>query len=258
MSISIPSVISLLIPVVSFFSFLFVTGASGMTKEVSRVIWYISSILSISFPIYAKYYRKKHNCFGRRLEIAALCIAFWTFQMLLMYTLGTNDYINLAITIVFCVVYSKTSNNIAPMNEEQQLRSKAAVRSFFICCGAVLVYWVLILVGPALVLLLNNIGYYVTGGGWGPNSIMYKILEFFSQPISCFLAYGAAMSVSKGEHKICVLTNCIVAACMCGLLIFTSATSMLSATMAVSAVCCIVTAVMVSKEISSKSSEQVA
>ena len=117
MGLCVHSVISLIISIVSLFAFMFVVGASGTIKEVSRIIWYISSMACIIYPIFAKRYRKMHGQFGRRIEIAALFIAFWTFQFLMMYTIGTNDYINIAITVVFFIIYAKTSNNVVPKED---------------------------------------------------------------------------------------------------------------------------------------------
>lgn len=112
---------------------------------------------------------------------------------------------------------------------------------------ATLAYWAVIFLGPALILLANNIGYFVSGAGWGPDSIMFKALQFCSQPISCFLAYYAADSVSKGNLRACVLVNCIIGACICGMFVITANTMVLAASMIASAVCCIVTAVMSAK-----------
>lgn len=120
MNISILSVISLIISILSLFSFVFVLDGSGIIKEVSRAIWYVSSVLCISFPIFAKRYRKKHGFRGRRFEIAALVIAFWAFQFLLIYAFRTNDFVNLTIAIVFCVIYAKTSNNIVPIEDNHR------------------------------------------------------------------------------------------------------------------------------------------
>lgn len=91
------------------------------------------------------------------------------------------------------------------------------MKKFLTCLGATLAFWVLILLGPALVMLFNNFGYYFSGGGYGPGSFMYKVLLFFSQPIACWLAFGSASAICQGKHPVCVLTNCIVATCICAL-----------------------------------------
>ena len=78
-----------------------------------------------------------------------------------------------------------------------------------------LCFWALVFIGPVIILLWNNISYYVSGLGYGSNSLMYKILVFVSQPISCMLAAGAANAAGKGKHNICTLINCVVCACLC-------------------------------------------
>jgi hypothetical protein len=124
------------------------------------------------------------------------------------------------------------------------------MKKFLTCIGATLAFWVLMFLGPALVMLVNNIGYYVSGGGWGPNSLMYKVLQFFSQPIACALAFSAAGSICGDRHPVCVLTNCIVAACVCVLLTisgFALGNNLNAAQMIVSAVACIACAVSLVK-----------
>lgn len=129
------------------------------------------------------------------------------------------------------------------------------MRKYFVCAGAVLSYWLLIFLGPVLVLFINNIGYYVTGAGWGPNSIMYSVLRFCSQPIACFLAYAAMKTILKEEHKVLVLVNCIIAACMCTLFVFTAGSKAQMWTMVVSVAACAYSGVMASKDIREKNSE---
>lgn len=93
---------------------------------------------------------------------------------------------------------------------------------FFKCFAAVLAYWALMFLGPAIVMIFNDIGYNLTGGGWGPDSLMRKILQFFSQPISCVLACSAITSILKGTHKPLISINCVIASCMCTLFAFTA------------------------------------
>lgn len=129
------------------------------------------------------------------------------------------------------------------------------MKKFFVCVGAVLAYLLLLFLGPALVMIFNNIGYYATGGGWGPGSLMYRVLQFFSQPISCLIAYAAIKAILKGEHKVLALTNCIIASCLCVLFVFTASSNAQMWAMIVSVGACIYTAVMASKDISEKNSE---
>ena len=91
----------------------------------------------------------------------------------------------------------------------------------FIRCAVVTVcYWVAMFIGPTVVLLWNNFSYLFTGAGYGSDSFMYRVLSFFSQPISCFVAAGLAGSLFDGKHKLCTFVNCIVAACYCSAMIF--------------------------------------
>ena len=86
------------------------------------------------------------------------------------------------------------------------------------CLGVIGAYWGLILFGPALVMIVNNANARFSGAGFYEGSIGYKLLAFFSQPIACGLAHSAAKGISKDEHKVCVLVNEIIAACLMVLL----------------------------------------
>lgn len=127
--------------------------------------------------------------------------------------------------------------------------------SIILCVGATLAFWVAVFIGPVFVLLLNNLGYYVSGTGWGQNSFMYKVLTFLSQPIACVIAYSIAKAISKDKHPVCVLVNTIVCTCMCVLfaIVASSTTKMLQ--MIISAVICIVMAVVEAKEVTPKKQE---
>ena len=122
------------------------------------------------------------------------------------------------------------------------------MKRFFRCSAVTFCYWLLMFIGPAIVLLWNNFSYYFTGAGYGSESLMYRVLTFFSQPISCFLAAGLAGSIFEGKHRLCTLVNCVVGACYCSAsalmyLFFVENSAMLGA-MAVSAIACIITAYM--------------
>ena len=122
------------------------------------------------------------------------------------------------------------------------------MKRFFRCSAVTFWYWLLMFIGPAIVLLWNNFSYYFTGAGYGSESVMYRVLTFFSQPISCFLAAGLAGSLFDGRHRLCALVNCVVGACYCSAsalmyLLFVDNSAMLGA-MAVSAIACIITAYM--------------
>lgn len=126
---------------------------------------------------------------------------------------------------------------------------------FFRYFASFIAYWALMFFGPAIVMLFNNIGYYVTGGGWGPDSLMYAVLQFFSQPISCVLAYGAMTAILKENGIIFVLINCVIAACMCVLFAVTASESSQRIAMIVSVVACAYTAIMASRNIKNNQSK---
>lgn len=122
------------------------------------------------------------------------------------------------------------------------------MKRFFRCLAVTFCYWLLMFIGPAIVLLWNNFSYYFTGAGYGSESLMYRVLTFFSQPISCFLAAGLSGSIFEGKHRLCTLVNCVVGACYCSAsalmyLLFVDNSAMLGA-MAISAIACIITAYM--------------
>lgn len=106
-----------------------------------------------------------------------------------------------------------------------------------------LCFWAIVFIGPVIVMLWNNLAYYLSGLGYGPDSFMYQLLTFVSQPISCFIAAAAANAIGKYKRYICVLVNCIVCACFCTLLAtagFLEKDFMNMASMIVSVVICIV------------------
>ena len=127
------------------------------------------------------------------------------------------------------------------------------MKKFFSCILVTVIYWVLMFVGPAIVLIWNNFSYSFTGSGYGPESIMYRILLLLSQPISCFLAAGIAGNALNGEHRLCVFANCIIGTCYCTVCVFMyiffiDNINMLF-TMAISAIACIITAYTQSSEL---------
>lgn len=127
------------------------------------------------------------------------------------------------------------------------------MKKFFECTLVTFCYWLAIFIGPAVVLLWNNLSYYVSGLGYGPESLMYKVLTFLSQPVSCFLAATIAMSVGKEKHNLCVLTNCILATVFCAVLTLSYVNNadfgVKMWSMLVSAIACIATSIMTAKEV---------
>ena len=118
------------------------------------------------------------------------------------------------------------------------------MKKFWVCAGATLAFWALIFLGPAIIMLFNNIGYYFSGGGYGPESFMYKVLQFFSQPISCAIAASAAESITGGNHKACTIANCVICALMCFLFAMITSDKAQLATMILSAVVSAIMAVL--------------
>lgn len=136
----------------------------------------------------------------------------------------------------------KTSHAGNPEKQILPKRKKTNWKSVQICISATAAYWAVLFLGPAVILLLNNAGYYVSGAGWGTDSLMYKILQFLSQPLSCFFAFAAAESVAKGRFRGWLWFNCLLGGAMCVLFIFTAETDILRYAMALSALTCIASA----------------
>lgn len=126
------------------------------------------------------------------------------------------------------------------------------MKKFYECALVTVCYWLTIFLGPAIVILWNNLSYFVSGLGYGEGSIMYKVLTFFSQPAACVLAFEVSKSVGKSKHNICTLINCFLGACFCGavtmLYAFYLDDNLRLLTMAVSSVCCIFTVYVAAKE----------
>ena len=125
------------------------------------------------------------------------------------------------------------------------------MRRFTNCVIVTVCYWLLLLIGPALVRLWNDIGYSFAGAGYGSESFMYKVLIFFSQPISCFIAAAAAGNLFSGKHRLCTFVNCIVSACLCAAMslnyFFFDDNLPMFGVMICSAIVCIITSVTQAK-----------
>ena len=125
-------------------------------------------------------------------------------------------------------------------------------RKFLICTGATLAYWLVMFLGPALILLLNDVGYLLSGTGWEKESIMYNVLSFFKQPLACWLAYAVIQSICGDEQKKCVLFNCMGGAFLCAM--FTLSTDDLAQlfAMAISAIVCLCAVISQSRSMQPK------
>lgn len=139
------------------------------------------------------------------------------------------------------------------MQAPRETKKNVNIKTILNGCLVTLCYWLILFVGPAIVLLWNNFSYYVAGTGYGSESLMYKVLTFFSQPIACFAAAGVAASLFGGKHKLCTLVNCVIGACLCAILamfyVFFAYNIEMFGSMALSAIACIATAVMQAKDL---------
>ena len=90
------------------------------------------------------------------------------------------------------------------------------MKKFFECVLVTICFWLIVFIGPALVILWNNLSYYVSGLGYGEGSVMFNIIKFLSQPIS-FIIAGTAASSMFSE---CAFVNCIIGVCFCVFLAF--------------------------------------
>ena len=110
--LSIVSILSLIISVLALVLF-------GMLLDSGRTFprlaiywaWIILSVISIVFPIFAKYCRNKRYAKGKTPEKIALIIGAFDFYSVIIYAVKLNDYIALALIAVVCVIYAKSFNN---------------------------------------------------------------------------------------------------------------------------------------------------
>ena len=94
------------------------------------------------------------------------------------------------------------------------------MRKFLKCSAATFAYWLALVLGPAAIMAINDIGFRVSGVGWEEGTIMYNVLSFLKQPISCFVAYAAASSICGEESPKCVFANCIAGSVVCVMLTY--------------------------------------
>lgn len=73
--------------------------------------WIILSVVSIVFPIFAKYCRNRRGAKGKTPEMIALILGAYDFHCVIIYAVKLNDYIALALIAVVCVIYAKSFNN---------------------------------------------------------------------------------------------------------------------------------------------------
>lgn len=110
--LSIVSIVSLIISVLALVLF-------GMLLDRGRTFprlaiywaWIILSVISIVFPIFAKYCRNKRYAKGKTPEKIALILGALDFYSVIIYAVKLNDYIALALIAVVFVIYAKSFNN---------------------------------------------------------------------------------------------------------------------------------------------------
>lgn len=124
------------------------------------------------------------------------------------------------------------------------------------CLGATAAFWVSLLIGPMLLLLVENLSHLLTFGEWGENRgfiemIIYRAIQFLAQPIACYIGYEIAKKICTQELRTCVMVNCVVGASLCGLfaVLGAIASNFVNAiVMAITTVVCIVCSVKALKD----------
>ena len=117
------------------------------------------------------------------------------------------------------------------------------MRKFLTCTAATFVYWIVLILGPAAIMALNDIGYSVSGVGWEEGSIMYGVLSFLKQSVCCLVAYAAARSICGEESPKCVLANCIAGSVICVMLTYSVEINIELFTMATASFVCLGTVI---------------
>lgn len=117
------------------------------------------------------------------------------------------------------------------------------MRKFLTCAAATFIYWLLLILGPAAIMALNDIGYSISGVGWEEGSIMYSVLSFLKQSVSCLVAYAAARSICGEESPKCVLVNCIAGSVICVMLTYSAEENLQLFSMVAASIVCLCTVV---------------
>lgn len=84
------------------------------------------------------------------------------------------------------------------------------MRSVFKCLLITLVFWVLVVLGPVLILLWNALSPRMAR--YEEGDLGYTIMIIVAQAVSCGFAYSAADHLSDGNHDVCTLVNSITCA----------------------------------------------
>ncbi len=121
--ISIVSFISLAISIVAFILYVILLGGTNV-----YILWIISSIIALFFPLLPKYIRSRNNIRGEWLEIVALVIGSFDFYFVISSATKWNIYIAFAIIIIACILYIFLFNdcdedndyNYEPMSDSEE------------------------------------------------------------------------------------------------------------------------------------------
>lgn len=136
------SIASVIVSAISVVTFCLLFETDGIQKDVIRIVWVATGMISLCVPIVAKYFRKKNGQKGRRLEIVALILGFVGCDFVLVYAVKLNYNIDLLVCIALCVAYAKLFNSIAdPVSnepvecckEDNQIREAEAIMKCKIC-----------------------------------------------------------------------------------------------------------------------------
>lgn len=86
------------------------------------------------------------------------------------------------------------------------MEKSSKISSVLMCLGIIGAFWAILLLGPAVIALVNRWDSFIYRLGRG--SIVFSLL---AQPIACAFASEAAESISDGLHDVCVFVNQIIA-----------------------------------------------
>lgn len=122
--ISFLSILSLIISIMACtLYYIILPDPSGTTPlwlvKVAANLWVPTSVIALLFPILAKWHRKSKDYRGRALEITALIIAAFHFNIVFWFITEASDYIYYVVIIICCVLYSKLFNKDEEIPEDK-------------------------------------------------------------------------------------------------------------------------------------------
>ena len=175
---------------------------------------------------------------------------FFDFSIIksLALTFTAGEVIILCVWLLF---FSPFMFNVKKIKEIENYKYEVLGKEVFYCSMSIVVFWLLVAIGPAVVMLFNKIGYVFSGAGYGEGSLMYKVLLFLSQPIACCIAAAAADFVGQYRHRNYITVNCALSICLFSVLAFSeflNSDYLHMASMAVSAISTICLCIGYAKE----------